>query len=87
MKYHRVKSVTPLQDYVLSIQFEDGVQKEYDVKPLLSKWDAFKALVDVKGLFEQARVDFGGYGIIWNDYIDLSCDELYNNGVEIVGGV
>lgn len=26
------------------------------------------------------EVDAGGYGIIWNDDIDLSCDELFENG-------
>ena len=23
----------------------------------------------------------GGYGIIWNDDLDLSCDELWENGI------
>lgn len=25
----------------------------------------------------------GGYGIIWNDELDLSCDELWENGVTV----
>ncbi|WP_199647569.1 DUF2442 domain-containing protein [Peptoclostridium sp. AF21-18] len=28
------------------------------------------------------KIDTGGYGIIWNDDIDLSCNELYENGKE-----
>ena len=28
-------------------------------------------------------VDVGGYGIVWNDDVDLSCDELWENGKEI----
>lgn len=43
------------------------------------KWEAFKLLADVKGLFEQVKVDSGGYGISWDDNIDLSCNELWNN--------
>lgn len=81
MTFHKVKDVQPLPDYMLSVQFEDGESKKYDVKPLFTKWAAFKALQTIKGLFEQVRVDIGGYGIIWNDYIDLSCDELYYGGV------
>ena len=27
------------------------------------------------------KVDVGGYGISWNDEIDLSCDELWDNDV------
>ncbi len=29
---------------------------------------------------EQVKVDAGVYGISWNDDIDLSCEELYQNG-------
>lgn len=81
MTFHKVKAVEPLPDYMLSVQFEDGESKRYDVKPLFSKWDAFKSLQSIEGLFEQVKVDIGGYGIIWNEYIDLSCDELYYGGV------
>ena len=28
-------------------------------------------------------VDVGGYGIVWNDDLDLSCDELWENGVQV----
>lgn len=81
MTFHKIKSVQPLPNYMLSVQFEDGEKRRYDVKPLFSKWEAFTALKTIKGLFEQVKVDMGGYGIVWNDYIDLSCDELYYGGV------
>ena len=29
------------------------------------------------------KVDVGGYGIIWNDDIDISCDELFENGKQV----
>lgn len=85
MNFHKVKNVLPLEDYMLSVQFEDGTSKKYDVKPLFSKWTVFKDLTNIKGLFEQVKVDMGGYGVVWNDDIDLSCDELYYNGVETSG--
>ena len=46
----------------------------------MKKIPVFQMLDYVQGLFNQVRVDTGGYGIIWNDEIDLSCDELYYNG-------
>jgi hypothetical protein len=76
--FYKVSAVKPLSEYRLLVQFLNGEQKEYDVKPLFKKWTAFQALSRVSGLFEQVRVDTGGYGISWNDDIDLSCDELYN---------
>jgi hypothetical protein len=34
-------------------------------------------------LFSSVEVDVGGYGVIWNDDLDLSCDELFENGVTV----
>lgn len=81
--FHKVKSVNALPDYKLSVQFAEGVTKIYDVKPLFEKWAVFKTLKDNPELFSSVEVDTGGYGIIWNDDIDLACDELFENG-EIV---
>lgn len=81
--FHKVKEIKPLPDYVLSVDFMSGEKKRYDVKPLFDKWEPFKALKLTKGLFEQVTVDLGGYGISWNDDIDLSCGELYANGATI----
>lgn len=80
--FQKVKKVQPLPDYVLLITFVTGERKKYDVKPLFDKWEPFKALVSNVGLFEQVTVDAGGYGISWNDDIDLSGNELYEHGIE-----
>jgi hypothetical protein len=78
--FHHVKEVMPMTDYILLVRFADGVEKQYDVKPLFNEITAFQPLSYVQGLFEQVRVDTGGFGISWNDEIDLACDELYDNG-------
>ena len=79
--FYKVKDVKPLEKYNLLVTFTNGEIKNYDVKPLFDKWEVFKDLVSIKGLFQQVKVDDGGYGISWNDDIDLSCNELYYNGV------
>ncbi|MBR4993425.1 MAG: DUF2442 domain-containing protein [Lachnospiraceae bacterium] len=78
--FHKVKAVNAIPDHCLSVQFAEGVTKIYDVKPLFSKWPVFNELKDNTNLFNKVQVDIGGYGIIWNDDIDLSCDELFANG-------
>ena len=78
--FHKVKSVVPMADYVLSVQFSEGITKHYDLKPLFEKYPMFLPLKEQEGLYASARVDIGGYGVIWNDSIDISCDELYYNG-------
>ena len=81
--FHKVKAVNVLPDFRLSVQFTEGVTKIYDVKPLFGKWAPFKALESSPELFSCAEVDAGGYGVIWNDELDLSCDELFENGVTV----
>lgn len=79
--FHRVKSVKPLNDYKLNVVFLDGTEKIYNVAALFDKWDIFDSLKNINGLFEQVKVDVGGYGIYWNDEIDLACNELWQNGI------
>ena len=82
MLFHKVKAIAPLPNMRLSVQFANGATKLYDVKPLMERFPAFCALKD-EGLFASVEVDAGGYGIVWNDDIDLSCDELWEHGVEV----
>ena len=42
--FHKVKSVSPLPDYKLSVGFSEGVVKLYDIKPLFEKIPAFNYL-------------------------------------------
>lgn len=81
--FHKVKNVFPLPEFKLSVQFSEGVTKIYDVKPLFDKIPAFNELKSNPEEFSCVTVDVGGYGIIWNDDLDLSCDELWENGVKV----
>ena len=78
--FHKINSVKPLSDMVLHVEFTDGSIKHYDVKPLMDMWEVFKDLKE-NNLFNLVSVDTGGYGILWNDYIDLACNELWENGI------
>lgn len=81
--FYKIKSVKPLNDYKLLVVFENNTVKQYDVKILFSKFEIFRELCSIIGLFEQVKVDAGGYGISWNDELDLACNELWNNGQTI----
>lgn len=80
--FHKVKNVTPLKDYKLSIQFAEGITKIYNMENLIENNKMFFSLKN-KEIFYSVEVDVGGYGIIWNDDIDISCDELFENGEAI----
>ena len=77
--FHKIRSVTPLEDYMLRVEFCEGVTKVYDVKQL---FDTFKVFNKLKknNLFIKVRVDKGGYAVIWNKEIDLACDDLFYDG-------
>ena len=77
---HKIKSVSALPEYKLSVKFSEGITKIYDVKPLFEEIPIFAELERHSELFASVSVDVGGYGIVWNDELDLSCDELWENG-------
>ena len=79
---HRVKSVIPKDKHKLYVAFQNGVEKEYDVRQLYPVFPQFQLLEKTEALFEQVKVDVGGYGISWNDELDLEAEELWENGIE-----
>lgn len=79
MSFHTIKSIKPLENMILEAVFSSGEIKKYDVKLLIKKNEVFKDLEN-KELFNKAKVDIGGYGIIWNDALDLSSEEIWVNG-------
>ena len=78
MKAHRVVSARAIDDHTLLIEFENSEHRRYDITPLLEK-DMFSPLRDPE-LFKSVKVDQGGYAVVWNNEIDLSEYELWQNG-------
>ena len=78
--FHRLKNIAAMPEHVLLAEFEDGTVRKYDTKPLKAKLPVFRMLDDVYKLFEQVRIDAGGYGVLWNDELDLDAEEIYCNG-------
>ena len=78
--FYKIKDAIALENYILLIKFEDGIEKLYDIKPLFEKWEIFKKLKE-NNLYKFIKVDVGGDGVSWNDEIDLSSNELWENGI------
>jgi hypothetical protein len=76
--YPKIEAVTPMPGKKLLVRFVGGEDKVYDCRPLLTQ-ESFSALQN-ESLFRQVNVDVGGYGVSWNDRIDLSESELWLNG-------
>jgi hypothetical protein len=76
--YPKVISVLPRSNHRLLVTFDNGMRKLYDCTPLLEA-ETFSLLRE-DWLFRSVRADPGGYGISWNDELDLSESELWENG-------
>ena len=82
MEIPQILSVHPREEKKLLVKFDNGVEKVYDCKQLFNL-DAFQLLHN-EAFFKAVKVDQGGYGISWNDDVDLSEYELWTNCVDIV---
>ena len=78
--FHKVRTVYPLSDYRLMVGFEGGETKIYDVKQCFDRWPAFRSFQNKQSDFFKVGADPDGFGVIWNEELDLGCNELYNNG-------
>ncbi len=76
--YPKIRDVKPRADKTLLVTFENGDRRVYDCTPLLRS-DAFHLLRD-DAIFRCAHADSHGYGVIWNDDIDLAESEIWLNG-------
>jgi hypothetical protein len=77
----KIKAVTPLSNYRLLVTFQDSSKKIYDCTPLLTE----QPFINLKNtaFFKLVTVDAGGYGVSWNEDVDLSESELWQNGIPV----
>jgi hypothetical protein len=74
----RIRTVEPLEGFVLRIGFDDGTVREIDLEPEL--WGpVFEPLRDDPQLFRRVRVDEGLGTIVWPNGADLDPDVLHGD--------
>jgi hypothetical protein len=81
MNTPKIKAVLPLPNKQLLVTFINGIQKIYNCQAIL-QLEQFQLLQN-ETFFKTVIVDPGGYGISWNDDLDLSEYELWHNGREL----
>lgn len=65
--------VKPKTNYILDIVFDNGIEKDFDVKPYI-KGEWYGELKDVS-YFNQVKTN--GYSVEWPNGQDLCPDEIY----------
>jgi hypothetical protein len=76
--FPKIQTVRPLSGYRLLVTFQNNSKKVYDCTPLLTE-PPFTRLQN-PAYFNLVTVDAGGYGVSWDDTVDLSEAELWQNG-------
>lgn len=79
---HRIVEVKMLDKTCISAEFQNGVVKEYDLSKLYSIYPQFIEIEKNMHKFQSPKVDEGGYGISWDDELDLDAEEIWENGIE-----
>lgn len=90
---HRLTKAVPNRDYTLTLQFDNGEQRLYDMRPLLQPGTVFAFLIDWEN-FQRVYVDESptvawdidpnvDSSIVWNNKVDLSPDSCYVDSVPI----
>jgi hypothetical protein len=81
MKYPKVIKVEVVSPLKLQLLFDNGELRLYDISNLVLK-SPFDRLLNFD-LFKQVKVDEHGYGIYWNDNLDLAESELFSKSIII----
>ena len=76
--FHKAVDLKFLEGTALSVTFQDGKVKRYDMRILFSKYPQLKALED-RELFLSGKL-MGAYGIVWNDELDIETETIYEDG-------
>jgi hypothetical protein len=83
MHYPKIREAKAIDDTTLVVEFTNHEVKTYDVRHLLET-PMFYPLRQ-SAFFRSFKAEPGGYGIVWNEEIDISEYELWTNGVALDG--
>lgn len=75
--FPRIKSVKPLENYLLKVVFDNGKSGIYDVKDDINTIPQYQDLETIEGMFEQVQLDESRTCVFWSDKIDLPSDTIY----------
>lgn len=76
----RIKSVKPMDDFMLQVVFDDGKDVLYNVEDDIDTIPSYQDLKTIPGLFNQVQLDPSRTCVFWNDMIDLASDTIYEYG-------
>jgi Predicted transcription factor, homolog of eukaryotic MBF1 len=77
--FHKAVKLEYKEGTVLELTFQTGEVKQYDIASMFAIYPPLEALKD-RDLFLSGKLS-GGYGIIWNDDLDIEAETIYEEGI------
>ena len=71
-----------LDDFKIDVIYQDGNIIRFDMTNLFEELPQFKQLKN-NGLYLNGHIDRGGYGIVWNEELDIDATYVYHHGKKV----
>lgn len=81
MKPRRIISARAIDNLCLLVKFDNNEMRKYDISKLLDNPMFFPLQNPI--FFKDFEIEPGGYGLVWNEDIDISEYELWKNGIRV----
>jgi len=77
----RIKAIDVFEGFILVVTFQNGIKKVLDFKDKLEEKRFEELRAETK--FRTVRIEVGGVALYWDDTMDISENELWEDGIEI----
>lgn len=78
MELIRIRSVKPLEEFIVDVEFTDNTTRTIDLEPYL-RGKIFESIRNDKEIFRSLRVNERMKTICWENGADIDPDTLYHN--------
>ena len=78
--FHKAVKIEYRDGTVLELTFRDGCVKQFDISSMFEIYPPLRALTD-RAFFTSGKLSPGGYGVVWNEELDLEAETVYVDGV------
>ena len=79
----KVEDMILLEDTNVLVFFRNGVVKKCNIRSIVQGNKRFQVIINNVGLFANARIQSGGYGITWGQELDIADKVLYEVGEDV----
>lgn len=77
-----IKDIKLMSDFTIVITFSNKEVRMLDMKPIMEEYPLFHALEE-NNLFKAAKIDLGGFGLVWNEEFSISAGDAYSRSTPL----